>query len=521
MPGGGLFSLVSYGTQNVILNSNPDITFFYKSYRKHSHFSEESVTTAMNGPNELATTNPIQVRLKLQRVADLVRDLYFVFRIPDIYSKYFPDRSSQYNFAWVRYLGAAIIQSAAIFIGGQKIQEFDGTYILSRALIDYNQESFQKWQRLVGDVPEINNPALGIYGGGSEVVGYPTVYPDPSGAASRPSIFGRDIYVPLPFWFCETTYNSLPLIALQGQDVEIHITLRPVDELYTVLDPSGNRVRAGHFVENLVDVNSPIYAEENDPAAEIRQFLTDIGTSAPPLNTWFFDPRLMATYVYLTDDERKVFVSKEINYLVRQVTSINFAAQANRQQFNLDITNPITRLLVVPRRTDTIHRNDWSNMTNWITNKPPYIPTPGIPQWAVNIYSSGRLLPQGQRDIIRNIRMLGDGNELQEEKKVDYYKWITPWKYAAGGASQTVAPTAFNGRLGIEENPILIPFSLSSPDFQPNGSINASRIRKLQLEVDFWPLPTEPEYMYDITVYAETINWVVIVGGNGGLKYAL
>ena len=88
MPGGGLFALVSYGTQNVILNSNPDITFFYKTFRKYSHFSEESVTIAMNGPNEVAATTPVQVRLKLQRIAELVRDLYFVFRIPDIYSKY-------------------------------------------------------------------------------------------------------------------------------------------------------------------------------------------------------------------------------------------------------------------------------------------------------------------------------------------------------------------------------------------------------------------------------------------------
>ena len=129
MPGGGLFALVSYGTQNVILNSNPDITFFYKTYRKHSHYSEESVTTAMNGPNELSMSTPIQVRLKLQRVADLIRDMYFVFRIPNIYSKYASDRGSQYNFAWTRYIGASIIRSAAIFIGGQKIQEFDGTYM--------------------------------------------------------------------------------------------------------------------------------------------------------------------------------------------------------------------------------------------------------------------------------------------------------------------------------------------------------------------------------------------------------
>jgi hypothetical protein len=523
MPGGGLFALVSYGTQNVILNSNPDITYFYKTFRKYSHYSEESVTTAMNGPNELGTSAPVQVRLKLQRVADLVRDMYFVFRIPDIYSKYIADRQSQYNFSWVRYLGAAIIQSAAVFIGGQKIQEIDGTYILSHALLDYDQETFQKWQRLVGDVPELNNPALGIYGGGSETVGYPTVYPDPSGAAARPSIFGRDIYVPLPFWFTESTYSALPLVALQGQDVEIQIVLRPVESLYRILDASGNKVRPGYRLDYMTDVNSPVYTSDEDDKMNIRHFLTDFIESAPALNTWFFDPRLTTTYIYLTDEERKAFVSKELQYTIRQISPFHFSAQMNRQQFQLDITNPITRLIAVPRRTDAMpYRNDWSNMTNWIqSTAPPYIKTPGIDPWIVNIYATGRLIPQGQRDIIRNLRLLGDGNELQEEKRAEYYKLITPWKYASGGASQTVTPVNFAGRLGVEENPLLIPFSMTSPEFQPNGSINASRIKKFQVEVDFWPLPLEPEYLYDLSIYAETINWVIIVGGTGGLKYAL
>jgi hypothetical protein len=521
MPGGGLFALVSYGTQNVILNSNPDITFFYKSYRKHSHYSEESVTTAMNGPNELAQSTPIQVRLKIQRVADLVRDMYFVFRVPNIYSKYATDRGSQFNFSWTRYLGAAIIRSAAIFIGGQKIQEFDSTYIISRALTDYTNDQFVKWQRMIGDVPELNNPAMGIYGGGSENVGYPTVYPDPSGQISRPSIYGRDIYVPLPFWFTESTFNSLPLVALQGQEVEIQLTLRSIEELYCILDPSGNKVRPGYKVESFANANSPVYQDYYEEAATIRHFLTDFTETAPALNTWFFDPRITATYIYLTDEERNVFVKNELQYIVRQVSTFNFNGQANRQQFDLDITNPITRLLLFPRRSDSIYRNDWANITNWITNKPPYIPTPGIPEWIVNVYSSGRVLPNSQRDIIRALRILGDGNELQEEKSIDYYKWITPWKYSTGSASQTNATNNFLTRNGLEENPILIPFSLTSPEFQPNGSINASRIRKFQLEVDFWPLNPEPEYLYDLTIFAETINWIIIIGGTGGLKFAL
>ena len=103
MPGGGLYALVAYGAQNVLLNGNPDFTYFYKVYKKYSHFAEESVTFSMDGPQELSYDQPIQIRLKIQRIADLVRDIYFTFDLPDIYCKYFNPQSgttsvSQYNF---------------------------------------------------------------------------------------------------------------------------------------------------------------------------------------------------------------------------------------------------------------------------------------------------------------------------------------------------------------------------------------------------------------------------------------
>ena len=85
MPGGGLYVLVAYGAQNVILSGNPDFTFWYKTYKKYTHFSEESVTQTMDGPTELSIDQPIQVRFKIKRVADLVRDMYLVVSLPDIY----------------------------------------------------------------------------------------------------------------------------------------------------------------------------------------------------------------------------------------------------------------------------------------------------------------------------------------------------------------------------------------------------------------------------------------------------
>jgi len=126
MPGGGLFSLVAYGAQNVILSGNPDFTYFYKTYKKYAHFAEESVSFSMDGPQDLSYDQPIQVRFKLQRVADLVRDLYFVFNLPDIFCKYLTlpqgQRNSQYNFAWANYIGCHILQNVGFYIGGQKIR---------------------------------------------------------------------------------------------------------------------------------------------------------------------------------------------------------------------------------------------------------------------------------------------------------------------------------------------------------------------------------------------------------------
>jgi hypothetical protein len=64
-------------------------------------------------------------------------------------------------------------------------------------------------------------------------------------------------------------------------------------------------------------------------------------------------------------------------------------------------------------------------------------------------------------------------------------------------------------------------FCLHSPNAQPAGSINASRIRIFQVEVNPFILPSNTTYVYDLTIYVESINFVDIVSGMGQLKYAL
>jgi hypothetical protein len=516
MTGGGLLVLVAYGSQNVILSGNPQMTFFYKVFKRYSHFAIENVSQQMDGPDQLFFDQPIKIRTKIERIGDLLSDLYFSFQLPDIYSKYISPsvRTYQYEFQWANYIGCAVLSNVAFFIGGQKMQEFDGSYLLSRALLDFPNAKFQKWKTLVGETPELTDPANGLYAGGLGQTGYPNVIQDRSRAlgaqVNRPSIFGQTITVPLPFWFTDMG-NALPLVGLQYHDCEVQITLNPINQLYTVLDASGYRVRPGvQTIASSVNIQSnlPDYANIMDISGELRSFLTDVGAVVPALNTWNLVPRIQATYVYLNEEERAIFATTPLSYLVHQVTPYPFPQLYNRQILDLQTHNPVERLVFVQRRSDSLpFRNAFANFTNW-WNFPmaPYLPPVNTVPLLKNSLTSGIFLPFAQIGILQAMRVLCDGNEIQEEKPIEYFTKITPYKYVDGNPNQVIP---------------VYTFTLGSLSTQPMGSLNTSRVRVFQVEVAPYPLSPATTYVYDLWIYVESINFVEIAGGMGGLKYAL
>jgi len=526
MGGGGLYILVAYGSQNVILSGNPDFTFFYMVIKKYSHFSFESVTMPLEGPQELSFNQPIQLRAKIKRVGDLLSDLYFTFTLPDIYSKYFDPNlpgstqgRSQYQFQWVRYIGAQIIQNASFFVGGSVIQEFDSDYIIATAFTDQDETQYNKWQELIGDVPELYNPANGQYSGAvanavTRTPGfYPSVLSDPAVGTgiqnNFPSIPSRDITVPLGFWFSQSPGLSLPLVALQYHECEVQLTLRPIQDLYTVLDPNGYRVRPENTVSGSVtqqrrgNVN---YSTNTEDGMYIRNYLTDFGYTAPSINTWPLNPRLQATHIYVTDDERRTFATKPLSYVVRQISRYNYTNINSRQLVELYTHNPVPRLVIIPRRSDSVkHLNNWTNYTNWW--RYPSAPfSPSTSSSGIIGGYSGTNVPAMQQDIIRQIRILCDGNEIQEAKPLQYFRELSSWKYATG---------VFPSGLAIYS------FALDSSRWmKPSGTLNTSRVKKFQVDLDIWPLAQDSNFLMEYSIYVESLNFFVIEGGMGGMKYA-
>ena len=519
MVGGGLVSLLCYGSQNVILSGNPDMTYFYKIFKKYTHFSMETTSKLMDGPTDYPYDQTIQLRARVERIGDLLSDMYFSFDLPAIYCKYQTTSTegptTQQQFQWVRNIGAAAIQSVYITCGPNKIQEFTGEYLMAKAQIDYPTDKYQKWQQLVGDVPELYDPANGIYGNPTATGGeYPIVIEDTStiNQTNNPSIPATTIFVPIPFWFTEEG-SALPLIALQYYTVDVTINLTPSQQLYTVLDLSGYRMAPGYRVLSSIDSiqrNIPYFTNASDATHQLRNFFTDINSTVPPLNTWACNPTLHTTYVFLPERERNIFATAPLVYLTRQVTLVSFPEIVSNQLLYLDIHNPITRIVVLPRRSDSLlYKNNSTNFTNW-WNWPsrPKIPTTSAPNSSFLELknATGLVIQGGQPDIIQSMRILADGNELQELKPTSFYTNLTPWKYLEGGANRRI--TVFS-------------FELHSPTEQPAGSINSSRIRRFQIDMHVYPLPPNSSYIYSMNFYVENINFFIVESGMGDVKYAL
>ena len=521
MPGGGLLSLVCFGTQNVLLSGNPDMTYFYKTFKKYTHFALESTSKLMDGPTDYPYDKSIQVKARIDRTGDLLTDLYFSFQIPAIYSKYrqidpVNGPTTQSEFQWVRAVGAAAIQSVYITVGPNKIQEFTGEYLMARALVDYPADKYAKWQQLVGDIPEINDPANGLYGNATATRGeYPTVYPDIRNTTQNntPSIPSYTVYVPIPFWFTEEG-QALPLVGLQYYTVDITINMNPSQSLYTVRDLFGNRTAPGYRVDitrnNPLSPNTPSYINAEATSTQINNFLTDIGQTLPPLNNWSFAPTIHTTYAFLPETERVIFASTPLMYVTRQVTQISFQEILGNSLLDLDIHNPVTRLILVPRRSDSLlYKNDFANFTNWVNYpKRPKTNTdvPSNSQFIESEAATGLLVANSQMDIIQNMRILADGNEIQELKPNSFYTDLTAFRYLSGGAKTHIP---------------VYTFELHSPTAQPAGSINSSRIRRFQLDLQVWPLPTATTYIYSMNIYVENLNFFIVESGMGDNKYAL
>ena len=85
MPG-GLMNLVSQGQANIVLNGNPEKTFFKSTYKKYTNFGLQKFVNNFEGSKSLRLSEESTFDFKILRYGDLLMDTYLSVQLPNIWS---------------------------------------------------------------------------------------------------------------------------------------------------------------------------------------------------------------------------------------------------------------------------------------------------------------------------------------------------------------------------------------------------------------------------------------------------
>jgi hypothetical protein len=369
MPG-GLIQLVAYGSQNVYLNGNPSISFFKKVYKTHTNFSAESMKVIFN-KNYLNYENSTILIAKIARNADLVQEIYFSFRIPDIKKE--KDTSGNLeNFQFVKNIGEVMIDNYKIYIGGTLMDTQYGEWLHIWNELSIESSKKYGYDKLIGNIPELYMPD--IYNNLNE---------------TAIQVDSRRLYVPLKFWFNKNPGLALPLIALQYHEIEIHLEIRPFKELIKI--------------DNKAPTSS---------AVALKYF-----NNSDKLNV---EPYLEVNYIFLDTIERNYIAVSSHDYLIEQVIRVPFESVKEYSMNSLTLQNPVKEIVWVLNRDDVNKTNDWFEYSDTQTRSSCYVDDSGC---------SCTIDRQNELEILKSATFLFNGIERMEEKEGSYFNLIQPYQH--------------------------------------------------------------------------------------------
>jgi len=263
--GGGLLQLVAYGAQDVYLTGNPQITFFKVVYRRHTNFALESIQQTFNGSVGYGQ----RVTSTISRNGDLISRAYLVVK---------PSNTTP----TCPYYGLRLLKYVELEIGGQKIDKHYGEWLYIWNELSLPISKKEAYYSMVG-------------GNGG-------------------NLNGKNLYIPLEFWFCRNIGLALPLIGLQYHEVKVNI-----------------------------------------------QFSSQDLCGADAANAPNFDAVLWVDYVYLDTDERRKFAQSSHEYLIEQLQFTG--KESATSKIKLNFNHPVKELVWVVHN-ETSDNYNWFNYTN-------------------------------------------------------------------------------------------------------------------------------------------------------------
>jgi hypothetical protein len=567
MPG-GLMNLVAQGQENIIFNGNPSKSFFKTKFKKFKNFGMQKFRVDFEGSKTLRLTEPSYFSFKIPRYADLLMDAYVSVNLPNIWSPIMPPRDptiesdlnglntgqwAPYEFKWIENLGAKMINMVTITIGNQIVQRYSGDYLLAAIQRDYSSEKKALFDKMIGNVPELNDPANAY----SRINTYPNAFYTDSIAGAEPSIRGQILYIPLNAWFCLNPSSAFPLVALQYNEMHINIEFKAINQIFTIRDVFDTTNNFPYVFPNFNQYYMQFYRFLQTPP----DICLDLSSYSDTRTLWNTNIHLICTYAFVSNEEQKYFANNNHSYLIRQIHESQFFNVTGSNKVELNSTGLTNNFLFYFQRSDANLRNEWSNYTNFPYNYMPrnviIAPSDGnYPILRTNadgtqtevfigpgVNSDGTLTGfmitdyyslENEKNILLQMGILLDGYYREDNQPAGVYNLIEKYVRTNGNAPDGLY--CYNFCLDTS------PFNIFS-----SGNINMSLFNKIELEFTTINPPVNPyaqslsicdpetgqiiginkpsyqiyEYNFNLYLFEERSNFIYIEGGNAALAYAL
>ena len=383
--GGGLLQLTFEGQMNIPLFYNPQISFFTYVYKKHTNYAMENFTfQIVNIPENIMTMHKggnRNVFLSENPNVDLLSNIFFIFKLPNIYS------NDKLKFKWVENIGALIIKNAYINIDGNKIDNITGEWI-----VVWNELSMpvkDGFNNMTGNIPELSNPrkketTIRIK---NNIV---SEYDYPVSDINNPSIKERFLTVQLPFWFTKNPSLALPILKFcTKHTVSLSFEFENIENLYTVYSDIYN-----------MNISPSYYNTLYNKKISIEDFIKDKN----------FIAHVEASFIVLDCYERQMIINKAtIQYLIETISinkDITMSGGENSiRMFDLKSQLLIKEIIWTLNRADSIDK--FNNILNY---------TYSIPS-------------NNENSIMKSAEILWDKESRVDMKDAYFYNKIQPYQH--------------------------------------------------------------------------------------------
>ena len=566
---GGLIQLVSYGSQDLYLTGTPQITFFKMVYRRYTNFSQESVKINFDDAGfdkECIFTIP--------KIGDLMYKIYLEISLPEI-KLLKSNFETKANFRcleqelqilckkyetilkFIELSRAALIEANEIYEAENNfdvnkmvkiiieifedpgkldiIKEFHDiveendwlfmfeeiclkTVVLNNTtedknvlfkdicatfnkLVKFQNKYYQLMTTKKQEFEEKNNRAIkfawikkiGLFLmeyvelriGGQTIDKYwsdwMNIWHELSGKESLDTAYNKliglvdeltcfnsmrkpayKLRIPLIFWFCQLSGLALPLISLEYHDVTLHIKFRPMAEV------------------SYIEKDSLILNLNGDEGLYLDEITEIMGID--------FKANVLIDYFFLDGLERKKFAQSSHEYLIDQVQVMEFNDIVTKEvQLNLDnFVHPCREMVWVAQRQSFIDNPEGFNRLRW-------------GEYGICQHNKG--------NPCKFSAIFFHGYHRTPKLDGNYFNFVQPYQCHSSSPSY-----------GIN----LYSFALYPEEFQPSGSANFSKLKKIVLSIEFDKKLICNNQLLEpmsVKVFVKNMNILRFVGGMAGLAW--